>query len=185
MVTNIYLVRHAQSAYTPDELNRPLSQRGSKDAERVAEILLSENINFVISSPYKRSIQTVEIVAKNIGGNIAIKNDFRERKIAEVPVEDFDNAMDKLWKDFNFAFEGGESNLKAQIRGISALNEVLNDYKGKNIVIGTHGNIMVLIMNYFDKAYDYSFWCKLSMPDIYKLSFLDGKFIEAQRVWEA
>jgi len=183
MNTNIYLVRHAQSAYTTDELNRPLSEKGLKDAERITEILLGENINYVFSSPYKRAIQTVEGAAKKAKTEVIIKEGFRERRIAEEPVEDFDNAMTKLWTNYNFSLNGGESNFQAQKRGVKSINKILNEYKGNNIVIGTHGNIMVLIMNYFDRKYDYEFWKNLTMPDIYKLSFQDNKFIQAERIW--
>ena len=60
---------------------------------------------------------------------------------------------------------------------------MLNKYAQKNIVIGTHGNIMVLMMNYFDSIYDYDFWRNLSMPDVYKLSFKDNVFIGSERIW--
>lgn len=36
MGTNLYLVRHAHSVYTPDERNRPLSERGCLDAKKVS-----------------------------------------------------------------------------------------------------------------------------------------------------
>lgn len=182
MNTNIYLVRHAHSIYTPDELNRPLSEKGFKDAEKITEILLNESIDFVFSSPYKRAIQTVEGVAKNINAEIIIEDGFKERKLAQRSVENFDESITKLWTNSDFSFEGGESNIKGQQRGIEALNKVLDKYNGKNIAIGTHGNIMVLMMNYFDKKNDYDFWRNLNMPDIYKLSFKEGKFIKAEHL---
>ena len=43
---------------------------------------------------------------------------------------------------------------------------------------------MVLIMNYFDRKYDFSFWKGLDMPDIYKLTFDNTKLIEVNKVWE-
>ncbi|MBU3142689.1 histidine phosphatase family protein [Clostridium sp. CF012] len=184
MNTNIYLVRHAHSIYTADELNRPLSEKGYRDAERIMEILLTENIDAVLSSPYKRAIQTLEGIAKQIGTGIILEDGFEERKIAEGLVENFESDITKLWTDFNYAFEGGESNLETQNRGILSLNKVLNKYNGKNIIIGTHGNIMVLIMNFFDSKYDYEFWKNLSMPDIYKLSFNHNKFAEAKRIYK-
>ena len=53
---------------------------------------------------------------------------------------------------------------------------------GKNIVIGTHGNIMVLIMNHFDAQYDYSFWKELKMPDVYRMTFDGLKLKEVKRI---
>lgn len=35
MTTNLYFVRHAHSTYTPDELGRPLSEKGIQDARMV------------------------------------------------------------------------------------------------------------------------------------------------------
>lgn len=59
-MTNIYFVRHANSSYSTDELNRPLSEKGINDAKKVTELLSHENISKVISSPYKRAIQSIE-----------------------------------------------------------------------------------------------------------------------------
>ncbi|AZU62836.1 histidine phosphatase family protein [Neobacillus mesonae] len=183
MLTNLYFVRHAHSIYTPDELQRPLSKQGLTDAEKVTQLLENENIEYVISSPYKRAIQTVEGTVKLIGKELIIENAFRERKLSEKPVEDFYFAISKVWADPAFSWEGGESNIIAQERGVRATLQILNEYEGKNIVMGTHGNIMVLIMNYFNKKYGFSFWKELEMPDIYKLTFDQTKLKEVHRMW--
>ncbi|MCD4542101.1 hypothetical protein LQV58_28860, partial [Klebsiella pneumoniae subsp. pneumoniae] len=60
----------------------------------------------------------------------------------------------------------------------------LDKYEGKNVVVGTHGNIMVLMMNYFDEQYDFEFWKKLAMPDIYKLSFQKKTLVNCIRIWK-
>lgn len=183
MMTNLYFVRHAHSVYSPDERNRPLSERGHQDAARVAELLEPEYIHVLISSPYKRAVQTIEGLAERIGAGIILEEDFRERLLSEHPVDDFEHAVAKVWEDSSFAWEGGESNQAAQSRGVRALERVLEQYKGKNIAIGTHGNIMVLIMSHFDPRFDFSFWRQLDMPDIYKLSFSDQDLMEVQRIW--
>lgn len=184
MSTNLYFVRHAHSVYTPDELQRPLSERGFADAQKVTKALENENIDLVISSPYKRAIQTVEGLAKLIDQEVQVVEDFKERVLSEKPVEDFQLAITKVWEDTSFSWEGGESNLNAQERGVKAVFHVLEKYNEKNIVIGTHGNIMVLIMNYFDSKFDFAFWKELEMPDIYKLSF-DGLVLKGvERIWK-
>ncbi|MDF9296407.1 MULTISPECIES: histidine phosphatase family protein [Geobacillus] len=184
MTTNLYFVRHAHSTYTPDELGRPLSEQGYRDANTVTEFLKTENIHHVYSSPYKRAIQTVEGIAKYINKEIVVVDEFKERVLSEKPVIDFTSAITKVWQDFDFSWEGGESNRMAQKRGVNATIQLLEYNDGKNIVIGTHGNIMVLIMNYFDKKYGFNFWKELGMPDIYKLSFNGKRMVDVQRIWK-
>lgn len=183
MNTNIYFVRHAQSTYTPEEMSRPLSDRGLKDANHVTKLLSGENIIHVMSSPYRRAIQTVEGIANLFGLGISIDDGFRERKLADISVDNFEEIILKYWENFDFSLSGGESGYFAQNRGVKSLKNILDKYNGQNIVIGTHGNIMVLIMNYYDKTYNYDFWSNLNMPDIYKLSFQNGNLIEVKRIW--
>jgi 2,3-bisphosphoglycerate-dependent phosphoglycerate mutase len=182
LLTNLYFVRHAHSTYTPDELGRPLSKQGMIDAIRIELLLKKENIDHVISSPYKRAIQTVEGVAQ-FGNKVIIEDDFKERKLSEKPVENFQLAISKVWEEPTFSWEGGESNAIAQSRGIKATLNVLEKYQGKNIVIGTHGNIMTIIMNYFDEKYDFCFWRDLDMPDIYKLTFKKTSLKSVNKIW--
>jgi len=180
------MVRHAHSTYTPDELNRPLSEEGRKEANKLVNIFKNKEIDEVLASPYKRAIETVEGIAKEYQKEVKIIEDFRERLLSSEPISDgdFDGAVRKVWELETFVHIGGESNIDAQNRGVSALEKILKMYSGKKVAIGTHGNIMALIMKHYDLKYDYEFWKKLSMPDIYCLVFEDKKFLSAERVWK-
>jgi 2,3-bisphosphoglycerate-dependent phosphoglycerate mutase len=180
--TTIYFVRHAHSTYSLDEESRPLSEKGIKDTECVTSVLKDFHIDLVISSPYKRAIQTVEGIADHFQLKIVMMDDLKERKLSDHPVPHFRKAMDKVWCNPELALEGGESNRTAQNRGVRAIKYILEKYREQNIVIGTHGNIMVLIMNYFDSRYGYHFWQALAMPDIYQLTFRDDHLIHVKRV---
>lgn len=171
--TRLYFIRHAHSVYTPDERERPLSESGYADAQHVKEVLENERISRVLSSPYKRAVQTVEPLARSVGSGIELMEGFRERQLSEGPVDDFAAAIAKVWSDEDYAFQGGESNREAKARGVAAALEVLERYPGERIAIGTHGNLMVLVMNHFDSRYGVEFWRELAMPDIYCLRF-DG-----------
>ena len=72
----------------------------------------------MVSSPYKRAIQTVEGIATYIEKEIEIENDFKERKLAAEPVKDFTRAITKVWENPSFSWDGGESNNVAQKRGV-------------------------------------------------------------------
>ncbi|PBB05575.1 histidine phosphatase family protein [Salimicrobium humidisoli] len=183
MLTNLYFVRHAHSVYTPDERGRPLSDRGLTDAAIVTELLKKESISRVVSSPYKRAFQTVEGIAGHINKDVEVIENLKERLLAGQPMEDFTAAITKVWEDFDFSWKGGESNRVAQQRGVDAVSQLLKDSPAENIVIGTHGNLMALIINYFDADCGFAFWKELAMPDIYKLSFEGEKFIHMKRLW--
>lgn len=184
MQTNVYFVRHAHSIYTPDEMERPLSEYGLKAVRIVTELLKNEAIDVVYSSPYKRAMQTVEEIARYYKKDIKVVDELKERRLSSKPVEDFEAAITKVWEDFDFAWEGGESSRQAQKRGVVAILNLLENNQGKNIVMGTHGNIMVLMMNHFDSQYHMDFWEKLEMPDIYKLTFNKKELIEVRRIWD-
>ncbi|PFZ32635.1 histidine phosphatase family protein [Bacillus wiedmannii] len=181
-MTTIYFVRHAHSIYTKDERVRPLSENGHLDVENVTRLLKDKHIDVVISSPYKRAIQTVQGIANTYNISIQIEEDLRERLLSKEPVTDFNDAVQKVWEDWDFAHEGGESNDVAQRRAVICMQNILKKYENKNIVIGTHGNIMVLLMNYFDSKYDFQFWKTLHMPDVYKLTFDNNCFSSAERI---
>lgn len=186
MLTYIYMIRHADSPYIHgQEETRGLSEKGWQDAQRVAEILQAEQIDVFISSAYARAIQTMEAAAKQTNQEIKLEPGFREREIGPwgVAFEHFVQAVEYVFANREFAFSGGESNAVAGERGIAALQEVLDHHRGKKVAIGIHGNIMTIIMNHYDPSYDFSFWKKSSMPDIYKLSFKEDQLIQVERLW--
>ncbi|MGX1262952.1 2,3-bisphosphoglycerate-dependent phosphoglycerate mutase [Rossellomorea marisflavi] len=184
MKTEIYFVRHAHSTYTPEELTRPLSEKGMRDARGVARILESENLDHVVSSPYLRAIQTVEGAANSMNQDVILLEGFKERLLSSAPLDDFQGAIRKVWEEPSFHWEGGESNVDAQKRGVAAMLELLKEYEGKRVAVGTHGNIMVLIMNHFDPRYGLAFWENLDMPDVYRLTFDGVDLVGVSRLWE-
>ncbi|WP_436970097.1 histidine phosphatase family protein [Lysinibacillus sphaericus] len=93
-------------------------------------------------------------------------------------------AIHQVWSHPNFAFEGGESNEIVKERAITTLQKIILTHPNDNIVIGTHGNIIVLMMQYLDVHYDHAFWKKLSMPDVYQLTFQHFVLSDVQRIWE-
>lgn len=183
MITTIYLVRHADSSYSTDEVNRPISKAGVLDALALHKQFENIKIDKVYSSPYKRSIQTVEEIAESRKLSVELRENFKERKKSNGKLDDFFNNVKKLWDDVHYKFEGGESNMEGQSRGIDAINSVLDENKGKTIVIGTHGDLMSLILNYYDRSFAYEFWRRLDMPDSYKLEFDNSTLKSIEQIW--
>jgi len=67
MGTFVYMVRHGESPKTGNERTRGLNEKGLIDAKRITEILEEEKNDVVASSPYIRSILTVEDLAEHNG----------------------------------------------------------------------------------------------------------------------
>lgn len=128
-MTTIYFVRHAHSTYTKEERERPLSDKGHIDTDNVIHLLKEEHIDVVISSPYKRTIQTVQGIANTYNLSIQLEEDLRERLLSKEPVTDFNDAIQKVWADWTFAYEGGESNDVAQRRAVICMQNILKNIK--------------------------------------------------------
>lgn len=72
MKTYIYMVRHGDSPKVGSERTRGLTIKGKIDAHRITNLLKEEGINTVISSPYKRSILTLQELADQLGQKVLI-----------------------------------------------------------------------------------------------------------------
>ena len=155
-MTKVYFVRHAQPDYTNhDDMLRELTPKGLKDRELVTAFLDDKNIDVVLSSPFKRAIDTVSDFADKHNLKIEIIEDFRERKIGTSWIDDFNAYAKRQWNDFDYKFEDGESLREVQNRNIKTLYKVLDKYPNKNVVIGSHGTALSTLIHYFDPSFGY------------------------------
>lgn len=181
------MIRHAESPFIfGEERTRKLSVNGEIEAEKVAKLMLGEKIDVIISSPFARSIQTIEAIATTRNLEIKLFEELRERMIKgnyQLPWKEVEPAIKMSFEDKDYCLPGGETTRQAQERAIPIIRQVLKEYEGKSIVVGTHGNIMTIIMNYFNGKYGYDFWGSTSKPDIYKLLFTDGELLDVIRMW--
>ncbi len=183
-----YVVRHAHADWTPDE-QRPLSDRGLRDAVRVAEALCQFPITKIYTSPFLRACQTIAPLALAVdeAGRLSLPikvlPDLRERRLSGKPVEDFDKAVAVTWRDFTFAHPGGESNAEAQRRVVAVVERLRQQHAGEHMVLSTHGNLLALLLRHFDPSIGFEFWRSLTMPDIYRLSISGMGGAVIRRLW--
>lgn len=176
MTTTIYFVRHATSDYTNrDERSRGLTEKGLKDCKLVTHYLLDKQIDYLASSPYLRSILTIQDFADTVNLDIEIIEDFRERKVDSGWIDDFEAFARNQWLDFNFKLNDGETLKEVQDRNIHALRKLLVEQKDKTVAIGTHGTALSTMVNYYVPTFDFDqFWKIVDvMPWIIKMTF-DG-----------
>lgn len=178
-MTRVFFVRHAEPNYdNHDDMLRELSPKGMEDRKKVTHFLSDKNIDVVLSSPFKRAVDTVKDFADKNELNIELIDDFRERKVDSVWIEDFSSFTRKQWSDFTYKLSDGECLKEVQDRNITALNDVLQRFLGKNIVIGSHGTALSTIVNHYDSSFGFEDFEKIRfvMPWIVEFDFdNDGK----------
>jgi len=155
-MTTIYFIRHAESDINVREpYSRPLTEKGMADRRLVTNYLRDKNIDAVYSSPYVRAVSTVSDFAERFGFAVHIVEDFKERVSDSDWMRDmdFDAFMKRQWDDFTYSLSDGECLNDVQKRNVAALNEVLSANRDKNIVIGTHGTALSVIINHYDASY--------------------------------
>ncbi|PFL18254.1 histidine phosphatase family protein [Bacillus cereus] len=188
MNTYIYMVRHGESPKLEgNERTRGLTEKGNLDAQRVTEILETEGINTFISSPYKRAMLTIEKAANYHEKEIVVYENLKECRFLSkdkiISDKEVYPLVKKMFSNPDFTLTGGESYVDCQRRVVRVLKEILMDFQGHKIVIGTHGLVMTLMMNYFDNQYGLEFLMNTSKPDIYKLEFKEEQFMNVERLW--
>lgn len=180
MRTTIYFVRHAEPNYkNHDDMLRELSTKGLEDRRLVTEFLRDKHVDVILSSPFKRAVDTVADLSEVKGLPIEVVDNFRERRVDSVWIEDFNSFCKAQWEDFEYKLSDGECLQEVQNRNIVALNQVLENYIGKTVVVGSHGTALSTIINYFDKDFGYEEFEKIRglMPWIVEFSFENKKCV--------
>lgn len=188
MYTYIYMVRHGESPKTEgNERTRGLTEKGKLDANRETELLKDEGVDTLISSPYSRAMLTIEELAHFYEKEILIDENLRECMFTSEDTIMLDKEVyplvKKMFSSPDFSLRGGESKEDCQNRAVAVLKDILTDCKGHKIVIGTHGLVMTLMMEYFDSQYGYEFLMETSKPDVYRMKFNGEQLIDIKRLW--
>ena len=179
-ITTIIFVRHAQAAYSSDDRTRPLTEEGMENRKIVAETLRDRKIDAFLSSPYKRSMDTIRPSAELQNMDIRTDERFRERQCGDFSSD----SLAKRWADFSWAEENGECLASVQGRNMEALRDVLRNYAGQTVVIGTHGTALSTILNFYNPRFGLQDFLRIVswMPYVIELTFDGDKLISVKEL---
>lgn len=178
-VKQIYVIRHCEAEGQPFEAQ--LTENGLKQALNLSEFFSNIKIDKVISSPFKRAIQSIEPLAQRINAEIVLDERLSERVLSTENLPDWFEKLRATYDDLDLAFPGGESSQMAMNRIVAVVNEVFNS-NADNCIIVTHGNIMSLLLKFFNNDFGFNDWRKLSNPDVFLLKNENMK-ITYERLW--
>lgn len=147
--TTIYLVRHCE--YTP-EASIPgrlpgvgLSLLGKACAQKLGEFFSQHHITFIYTSPLLRTRQTAQIIGKNIGLIPHLSKQILEVKS---PIQGMPQSVFKKWGGLMYHHplhkKQGESLNSVFYRVKKFIALVINRHTGKNIIIVSHGDPIML-----------------------------------------
>jgi 2,3-bisphosphoglycerate-dependent phosphoglycerate mutase len=177
----LYLVRHCQA--TGQKPDAPLTETGKQQAISLADWFGTVPIGRIISSPFVRAYQSVVPLSERLGLTIEVDERLIERVLSLVPLDDWRSRLAETFVDSDLCFEEGESSRMAMMRGVEVVHQVI-EQTTQPVVIVTHGNLMTLILRYFDEQIGYDEWESLQNPDVYCVKF-GSEEIEVEHIVRA
>jgi broad specificity phosphatase PhoE len=158
-MTQIYLVRHGQTAWNKEEIFRgrsdvPLNETGLREAELAAEFFRGLEIRAIYSSPLSRASQT----AGKIAGVLSLEVEPLEgivdmsfgvwegRPLREIKASDGDRYRQWQEEPHRLRLPGGETLDEVRKRSMAALEAVIRGHGEEAVVLVTHRVINKVIL---------------------------------------
>ena len=175
MGTTIYLIRHGEVEDSKPRrynghIDVPLSANGIEQIRKLSSFLSAEVqkcnstvgaeclrpavLKAVYCSGLSRAKKTAEIIAEPFGLEPVVIDGLKERSFGEWEGMSFDEVNEK-WPDafkawardpLKFSPIGGESTLETRDRVVPAFNKIVDDHKGEEIAVISHGGVIRVIL---------------------------------------
>jgi 2,3-bisphosphoglycerate-dependent phosphoglycerate mutase len=177
MTKKLYLIRHGKAAMEGSDRERILDEDGIIQASSLCKKIKSQFQNKsvrLISSPFKRALQTIENLSKDFHVKIEENSSLEEINIGKDENLSKHEIIEKMWENKNFKVVNGSSQSEHVEQIKVELNKILNDFyeKDYNLILVSHGNSIGIILKYFlNQKFTFDDWKNISMPDMYSISF--------------
>lgn len=152
-MTTIGLIRHGITEWNylgkaQGVADIPLNDTGRQQASAIGERLAClEKWDLIISSDLKRAAETAQIISNKINLSIShFDKRIREINCGEIEGTNEEERIEKWgrnWRDLDLGIEKSED---VSRRGIEFLEEIVSTYKGKRILIISHGALIGLTL---------------------------------------
>lgn len=150
-----FVMRHGETEHNlkslwsySDQKSDKITEKGLKQIAESANKLKNENIDIIITSPFFRTSETSRIVAESIG--LSADKIIEDETIAEwkvgrecdgKPLNDYFKIRNGSGDRYGFKLEDGESYIDVIKRAGKFLYDLEEKYKGKNILVVSHGAV--------------------------------------------
>ncbi len=190
--TTLILLRHGVTAHTADKRfsgglgssNPGLIDEGRDQIRATAEWLkpIAADVDVVIASPVRRTLESAEIVSEVLGHPIVVEHGFAEMEFgawdgltfAEV-AERHKDELDSWLGSLDHAPGGGESFRAVEQRVLAARDRVIEAHPGKTIVVVSHVTpIKTLVAHALDAPLLSVYRMELAPASVSVLTYFEG-----------
>jgi broad specificity phosphatase PhoE len=176
MNTTIYLVRHGQTEWNVQHRlqghqDSPLTELGIKQAEWLGEALQEHNVDVIYSSSSPRAYRTADCIRRHREMNIIECDDFKEINLGEWEGQTQSSVKEKFPEQFSnfwsnpadFLVKDSETYGEVRLRALNKLNQIIEEHRGKSILIVTHTVVVKLLMAHFENR---------ALPELWNLPYI-------------
>ena len=190
--TTLVLVRHGVTAHTVEKrfsgglasANPGLSDEGREQIRVTADWLapIAEQIDAVVASPVRRTLESAEILAEVLGKQVDVEPGFAEMEFGTWDGKTFMDVaeqhkaeLDAWLGSLDVAPGGGESFRDVEKRVLDGLQRLLEAHAGRTVVVVSHVTpIKVMVGHAVTAPLDSVFRMELSPASVSVLAFYGG-----------
>ena len=153
-MTTLILCRHGETDSNAAQIyqgqgNGMLTKKGLSQAKTLAKTLSKFKIDSIYSSDLQRAFDTASMIAKDRRKPVIKESRLKERYYGNWEGKRFDEIIKKytsLYKTWmknpdKAKIPGAETLKILQKRGVSGINSIIRNNKGKNVLVVAHGGI--------------------------------------------
>lgn len=175
----LVVVRHAEAETrfvgAPQEDERPLSARGHRQAEDLVARLRPYGPTAIVSSPYRRAMDTVAPTAAALGLHIAVRADAREWDDGLETVEDWMPRYERCWREPSHRHGDGESHDELTARASACLRELLDRAGSRTVIAASHGTWIARGLGALGAPVTWDFWRAMPLSAVYEVESRGGE----------
>ncbi|HEV8671505.1 MAG TPA: histidine phosphatase family protein [Candidatus Limnocylindria bacterium] len=154
--TTFYFVRHGESEANATRRfagrsDSPLTERGRRQAEAVAETLAGTKFDRIVATPLHRSLDTANVIAARMRMPVEIEPDLIEIDVGDKTGAAWDETRAlPAWRDDGFvAWPKGETLEAVLARSLRALGRLARENPGGTVLVVGHGGVTRILVSHF------------------------------------
>lgn len=167
----IYITRHGQTEWNVEgrmqgAKNSNLTEQGKKEALNLGNSLKDTKIDYIYTSPLTRAYETALLIKRDKDIAVEIYENLKEMNFgiwegmhSDDVVRDYEDEHYKLWNEPHLYTPIGGETFEELIKRVKiALNDIINQNKGENILLVTH-TVVIKAIYAIVKGYEIKdFW---------------------------